>query len=358
MTASNAHPQAFRTVDILKIIAAQCIVLHHFSAYGPLSAAAAESVPSMSHWLFDDARIAVQVFLVIAGYLAARGVALNSRSQGLLQAVGRRYLRLVVPFGAALVLTMACAELARPALHGDPILPGAPKLSQLLAHISLLHSVLDVESLSVGVWYVAIDFQLYVTMALLIWMGQGQRALNLTLVALLTMASLVWFNLDASLNVWAPYYFGAYGLGALAWWAGLRARLSLLALGLYVATLSAGLASLAIEFRARIALAISVSVALSTLGRYPLRLPRAADRWIGRLSRTSYALFLVHFSVLLLANAVWAALDPDNADWVWVFLAASWALSLVVSYAFHTQVELRFEAWRQNARTNALLASK
>ncbi len=358
MTAPNSPNQAFRTVDILKIVAAQCIVLHHFSAYGPLSAAAAESAPAMSDWLFDDARIAVQVFLVIAGYLAAKGLALSRRSTGLLQAVGRRYLRLVVPFGAALVLTMVCAELARPALDGDAVVPGAPKLTQLLAHLSLLHSVFDVESLSVGVWYVAIDFQLYATMALLIWLGHGQRALNLTLISLLTIASLAWFNLDASMDIWAPYFFGAYGLGALAWWAGLSARHSLLALALYVATLSAGLASIAVEFRARIALAISVSVALSTLGRYPLSLPRAVDRWVGRLSRTSYALFLVHFSVLLLANAVWATLDPDDADWVWVFLAGSWALSQLVSYFFHTQVELRFEAWRHNARTAALLAGK
>jgi hypothetical protein len=56
--------------------------------------------------------------------------------------------------------------------------------------------------------------------------------------------------------------------------------------------------------------------------------------------------------------AVEPELDPDDADWVWVFLAASWALSQLVSYFFHTQVELRFEAWRRNARTAALLAGK
>lgn len=350
MTAARAPASHFRLIDILKVVAAQCIVLHHFSAYGPLSDAAAEVAPSASEWLFDDARIAVQVFLVVAGYLAARGMAFTvRRAPSVLQALGQRYLRLVVPFAAALGLTILCAAIARPHLDGD-LVPGAPSLAQLAAHASLLHSVLDVDSLSAGVWYVAIDFQLYAMIALLLWLGRGQRLLSLGLVAALAVASLTWFNMDASLDAWAPYFFGAYGLGALAWWGGLRARHGVMALGLYLATLSAGLASLVVDFRSRIALALSVSAVLATFGSYRLTLPRAVDRWVGRLSRTSYALFLVHFSVLLLANALWAELELDDAEWALVFIAASWVLSLVASYAFHTQVELRFEQWRRSAK--------
>ena len=34
---------AYRLIDLLKIVAAQCIVLHHFALYGPLSDAATQA---------------------------------------------------------------------------------------------------------------------------------------------------------------------------------------------------------------------------------------------------------------------------------------------------------------------------
>jgi peptidoglycan/LPS O-acetylase OafA/YrhL len=352
MTAA-ARP-TFRTIDLLKIIAAQCIVLHHFSAYGPLSDAAASALPELSDWFFNNARMAVQVFLVVGGYMAARSMAFKLRSAGsVLSALAQRYARLTVPFAAAMTLTVVCAALARPYLDAE-LVPDSPTWGQVLAHASLLHSVLDMESLSAGVWYVAIDFQLYAALAVLLWIGRGHRVLSLGLVAALCVASLTWFNMDATLDVWALYFFGAYGLGALAWWAGLRARHALLALGLYATALGAGLASLVVDFRERIALAISVSAVLFSFGDIRSHLPRKLDRWVDVLSRTSYALFLVHFSVLLLANAAWSVLELEDTDLALLFIGASWAVSLALSYGFHTQVEMRFEQWRRGAKDGAL----
>ena len=62
-------------IDVLKVIASQLIVLHHFSAYGPLSDAMNEALPRITAWLYDYARMAVQVFLVLARYLAVRSLA-------------------------------------------------------------------------------------------------------------------------------------------------------------------------------------------------------------------------------------------------------------------------------------------
>jgi hypothetical protein len=39
---------AYRLIDLLKIVAAQCIVLHHFALYGPLSEAAAQAAPELA----------------------------------------------------------------------------------------------------------------------------------------------------------------------------------------------------------------------------------------------------------------------------------------------------------------------
>ncbi len=340
----------FRLIDILKILAAQCIVLHHFSAYGPLSEAAAEALPELMDWLYNNARMAVQVFLVVAGYLAARGFALTQRPGAtLLSAIWRRYLRLALPFMAAVVLTVVCAAIARPFLDAD-LVPAAPTLGQLLAHASLLHSVLGSESLSAGVWYVAIDFQLYAALALLVWLSRGRRWLSMGLVALLCMASIAGFNTDADWDVWALYFFGAYGLGALAWWAGLRARYGVYAIVLYATALGTGLASLALNFRERLALAITVSAVLASFGRAQLRMPRSLDYGVEWLSRTSYALFLVHYAVLLLANAAWVGLGWEDGNAAVFFLAGSWMLAVCFSYLFHYQVERRLADWRSSPR--------
>ncbi|MDZ7892157.1 MAG: acyltransferase family protein [Rhodoferax sp.] len=264
---------SFRLIDILKVIAAQCIVLHHFSAYGPLSEAASSALPEVFEWLYDNARIAVQVFLVIAGYLAARSFALTKRpTADVLSAIWQRYQRLTLPFVAALLITVLCSAVARPFLEAG-VVPAAPALPQLLAHASLLHSVADVESLSAGVWYVAIDFQLYATLALVLWLGGGKRWLSMALVALLCVASITCFNTDAEWDIWSVYFFGAYGLGALAWWAGQRARHGMYAVGLYATTLCIGLVALAVSFRERMALAISVSALLSSFGSSQLQFP-------------------------------------------------------------------------------------
>ena len=58
-------------IDALKAIAALLVLLNHFSSYGPLAEAARDAFPAISGWIFEYCRMAVQVFLVIAGFLAA-----------------------------------------------------------------------------------------------------------------------------------------------------------------------------------------------------------------------------------------------------------------------------------------------
>ncbi|MDO8774665.1 MAG: acyltransferase, partial [Burkholderiaceae bacterium] len=69
----NSTRQGRQThVDALKLLASQLIVLHHFATYGPLADALSEVAPALTHWFYDYARMAVQVFLVLGGYLAVR----------------------------------------------------------------------------------------------------------------------------------------------------------------------------------------------------------------------------------------------------------------------------------------------
>ena len=58
-------------IDALKVLASQIIVLHHLSAYGPVADAMHHAAPVLMDWLYGYGRMAVQVFLVLGGYLMA-----------------------------------------------------------------------------------------------------------------------------------------------------------------------------------------------------------------------------------------------------------------------------------------------
>ena len=303
--SSNRMP----LIDALKAIAALLVLLNHFSSYGPLSAAARSAFPEISGWLFDYARMAVQVFLVIAGFLAAR--ALSAHGQALatspLPLIWKRYLRLAVPYLAAIGLAIAAAAIADQWMD-DEAVPARATLSQWLAHALLVQGILGVNSLSAGVWYIAIDFQLFALMAILLWSGRI-RLLAPALVLAVAAASLFWFNRDASWDNWAIYFFGSYGLGAAAWWASDRRQFSSW-LGV-IATVAT--AALVIDFRLRIVLALAVALTLGFSRRTGLLEQWPNFRPLAFLGQISYSIFLVHFPVLLIANGLYARLGYTSS---------------------------------------------
>nr|WP_295770848.1 acyltransferase family protein [Rhodoferax sp.] len=334
-------------IDAAKVLASHLIVLHHFTAYGPLSDALELAVPTLTDWFFEYARMAVQVFLVIGGYLAAGTLAPHGYFQRKWpwRSIAQRYMRLVLPFGVALLLVTACSAIARHWLHAD-FIPAAPSPFALLAHFALLFDILGYESLSSGVWYVAIDFQLFAVMAMLLWVG-GRAAQ--WLVALAMLGSLFFFNLHQTGDVWALYFFGSYGMGAFAWWAGHSRHagklLTLLA--------AAGVAALVWDFRLRIALALVVALGLGVArwhsGHEAHQKPvlrSFAFRLMRVLSRSSYALFLTHFCIVLFANVLWARFawtQPGAAVW---FSAVTWVVCVAVSMLFERFVERPLSALR------------
>jgi len=341
MQSRQAH------IDAIKIVGSQLIVLHHFSAYGPVADAASLAAPLVMTWLFEYARMAVQVFLVLGGYLAVQSLAPAARAQSSLPVtLLRRYQRLVLPFCIALVLAVASAALTRHWTDAD-FIPAAPSWRQALAHLFLLQGVLDVDALSAGVWYVAIDFQLFVLLALLLWLGyRAGQAMRLAqvLVLGLMLASLFFFNRREALDNWALYFFGSYGLGAAAYWAGAARRP-----GGWLALLAAvGLLALAQDLRLRIALALAVALLLGVAQwqqparRGPLG-PLA--RFIHPLGQSSYALFLLHFPVWMLGNALFVKLGFGGPQAGVAMLLACWALSVLVALLFERAVETPLARW-------------
>jgi peptidoglycan/LPS O-acetylase OafA/YrhL len=334
-------------LDALKALAAQAIVWHHLVSYGPIADTVQELLPELTDVLFHHGRMAVQVFLVVGGFLSARALAPRREAlQGSLAQMGlliaRRWLRLSLPFFAAVLLTLGCSALVAPWL--PDLVPQSVGLAQLVSHALLLHGVLGHESLTVGAWYVAIDLQLFALLLSLLWCAgrfPRLRWMAPVLVFAVVAASLWIFNLDASLDNWAPYFFGAYGLGVLVHWLSeSRWRKGWLAL-----LCAMVLAALVHDFRGRIALALVTALALAFLewrhqGGRPLLPAGRRAALLGHLGTHSYALFLVHFPICLLVNGLFEQKDPTQQGAALMAIISAWLLSNAAAVPFHRWVEL------------------
>lgn len=324
-------------IDALKGLASQLIVLHHLAFYGPMSDVAQVLAPDLMSWLYDYGRMAVQVFLVMAGFLAARGLAADGvlRSGDPWALLARRYLSLVLPLAAALAFAILGAGIARSLVAHDSI-PAAPELAQVLAHLLLLHNILDADALSAGVWYVAIDFQLFALLLAVLTVARGLpwRGAGMLLVGLLGMASLMWFNRDAGLDIWGIYFFGAYALGVFAYWASQQRHAVLWLGGIF----ALGICALSLEYRPRIAVALATALLLALANRGAL-MSWPASSTLGWLGKISYSLFLIHFPVCLVINALVHTLAPESPVINLLGMLAAWAASLLAGMLFYRHVE-------------------
>ena len=118
--------------------------------------------PHLIEHLYYDGRLAVQIFLVVAGVLAAQSVNNRSVTQ-FAPLIFKRYLRLTPIYFLAILLISLAVALTRPYIQSE-WLPEPVTWGELGAHFFLLHAILNVPPLSSGVWYVAIDFQLYLVL--------------------------------------------------------------------------------------------------------------------------------------------------------------------------------------------------
>ncbi|WP_310643955.1 acyltransferase family protein [Limnohabitans sp.] len=327
------------TVDVFKVVAAQLIVWHHFSAYGPMSDTMNLQWPQLIDWLYNNARLAVQVFLVVGGFLAAQSVMNKTVTHPVISIV-KRFLRLAPIYMLTLSLITLAVALSRANINAD-WLPNAPTFSQFLAHAFLVHDLLGVEALSSGVWYVAIDFQLFVVLVVLCnrLQGLGTRALSLG-VALLCVASMGWFNRERALDIWAIYFFGAYGLGVLAAWA----KRSAFDAGVFWVTALLGVGALWVEYRTRLNLALVIAIWLTIK-------PKSMVHWtpmkrvVHRLANSAYVLFLTHFGVIVVFSAMWNTSHFYNPVTAFALTGFAWGCAVGLGLFLHERVEIPVHHW-------------
>ncbi|WP_071466524.1 acyltransferase family protein [Polynucleobacter asymbioticus] len=311
----------FLLVDFLKTFAALTIILHHFSSYGQIAEDARQVLPGIMTWLFEYGRYAVQIFLVMGGYLAAQSLTRTGglkTSRELLKVIFNRYLRLFAPYVVALLVTILCAWVARFWVQ-DEFVGESETMGQFLAHLFFLQGILGLDSISAGVWYVAIDWQLYAILALILGMFPSYRSV-IWMLAVLCVTSLLYFNRHGDYENYFIYFMGAYGLGVLAQLCknypdpliNRFARVFMALIGIAIVVSSVH------QFWLRNILAYGVAIVLIFWGDWAykdqykdhsnkLKNPRTHKLVNAILwgSRRSYCAFLIHFSFILLVNSLY-----------------------------------------------------
>ena len=302
-------------IDFLKVLAAFLIILHHLSSYGQIAEDARLILPVLMTWLFEYGRYAVQIFLVMAGYLAAQSLSRYANAKfsahGLLKLILNRYLRLFAPYAAALTFTIICAYIAR-FWVSDEFVGESETLGQFLAHLFFIQGILGLDSISAGAWYVAIDWQLYSVLAILFVSFPRYQAL-IWFIGILAVSSLLFFNRSSDYEAYFIYFIGSYGLGVLAYLAGQfddarvqrLAKIALVLIGLIIAAASIQ------QIWLRNFLAWFTALALLLWGNtlYPQNFGRHQFfKAIAWGSKRSYCAFLIHFAFILLANTLYIAM--------------------------------------------------
>jgi peptidoglycan/LPS O-acetylase OafA/YrhL len=332
-------------IDGLRGVAATAIAWHHFAQYWPLSSSAQPVLNNVLTWVHDYARVA-QVFFVIGGFVMARSMSGRRWTGG---EVGRflvyRYCRLGLPYLAVIGLAIGACAVGRGWLPDDLVGP-PPTLPQVLAHAVFLQDILGYGSLSAGLWFVCINFQLGLIYALMLWMrdavnrrGSAMSAgwwcdVPLTAGILLSAASVFFFNLNDRWSIWWVYYFSEFFLGILAQLAIQNAKAKKL-FGWYILLMAAGLA---FHWRWRLATSLAVGLLLYFSESRGVR-QWSKSGFISYLGRTSYSLFLIHFPVFIIVASVWIRLQLNSPSETLVGLGIAFVASLVAAAAFYRLVE-------------------
>jgi len=302
-------------IDFLKVFAALLIILHHLSSYGQIAEDARKVLPGLMTWLFEYGRYAVQIFLVMAGYLAAQSLSryadIKFSAHGLLKVILNRYLRLFAPYAAALIFTIVCAYIARLWVN-DEFVGESETLTQFLAHLFFIQGILGLDSISAGAWYIAIDWQLYSVLAILLITFPRYQSV-IWILSVLAVSSLLFFNRSGVYEAYFIYFIGAYGLGVLAYLAKCFDNQSVNRLaktGLFVIGAIIAISSFH-QVWLRNCLAWFIAIALLFWGNMPYPVGQAESKSLMKAiawaSQRSYSAFLIHFAFILLANTLYIA---------------------------------------------------
>ena len=334
-------------LDNIKGIACLLIVFHHLAFYGPMSDVANQVIPQTIEFLINHARLAVAVFLCVGGFLT--GLKLSEPNffvkHSVQQVIWHKYLRLVIPYLGAIALAIAASFVASRLMQHHSI-SAMPDVPQLLSHLFFLQNILGYESLSAGLWYVAIDFQLFAVCALVVflveklspasWSYRSTRLISLIIFCTLTIASVVFFNRDDVYDVWFIFFFATYGLGFLAAHLAKSQSHQVLILSVVAITIFSLYYQ---DFRERLLIALLMAFLLFSSYQSSWSQSRFWNNPLRKIGEMSYSIFLVHFPVSLLISGIWVHVYPSDPLMNVLGMGLSASLSLLLAIPFYKYVE-------------------
>lgn len=334
-------------LDNIKGIACLLILFHHLAFYGPMSDVANAVIPKSITFFFDHGRLAVAIFLCVGGFLT--GLKLSEPNffvkHAVQQVIWQKYLRLLIPYLGAIALAIAASFVASRLMEHDSI-SAMPNVPQLLSHLFFLQNILGYESLSAGLWYVAIDFQLFAVCALLVflveklspasWSYRSTRLITLTIFSAITIASVMFFNRYDVYDVWFVYFFASYGLGLLTAYLARSQSHHVLILSVVAITIFSLYYQ---DFRERLLIALLMAFLLFFSYRGDWIRSKIWNNPLRKIGEMSYSIFLVHFPVSLVISGIWVQLYPSD-PWMNVLgMSVSAVLSLLLAMPFCKYLE-------------------
>jgi hypothetical protein len=148
------------------------------------------------------------------------------------------------------------------------------------------------------------------------------------------------FNRVDELDIWAIYFFAAYGLGVLAAWA----KRSSFDTRVFWVTTVLGLGALWFEYRTRLSLALITAVWLVIK-------PKGSVHWtpmkrvLHRLSNSAYVLFLTHFGVIVLFSDMWNKSHFYHPFTAFALTSFAWLLCVGMGLFLHEKAEVPIHHW-------------
>jgi peptidoglycan/LPS O-acetylase OafA/YrhL len=147
------------------------------------------------------------------------------------------------------------------------------------------------------------------------------------------LIALFAFNRWRSLDIWAIYFCGSFGLGAAIAFRVNQVRKNTATF--WIALILVFAAALTIEWRVGLLVALICSAFLWWANDQPIVATgkeHFADQWLHRLSGDSYALFLFHYPVVMLLGAMIDVFWPGQVMTAMLGLLASWVASMLIAY--------------------------
>lgn len=375
-TATEALPQSspipselpvpanrFVFVDGLRGLAALAIVVFHVWNYEPDPWPAFES----SHWLvnaaFKQVRAAVQVLLVVSGFVVAytlRKTWVTPREVAWF--LGRRIVRLIPPYwvtiGIVIIVDLLCVH----ALDVEKPFKGPLSVPRVSKHLTLTQEIFrhEEEALSAGVWTICIEMQFYIVaivgaaLAQRLVPGSGIHRPRTSGWALLAVFAppaficLFYWRSMKSTDPWVIHYIWMFFLGMITWWT-LERTVSTF---VYSVIIGAGVAALvwrpdwvdpgeASFLLVPNAVALSTAVAIFTAGRFDRLQSWLNWSWLQYLGRISYSLYLIHFPVCHLVTTAawkWCNNSPTPVQ-AYLILLSALGCSTLAAHVLYTFVE-------------------